>query len=319
MFPPAEPSDVAAWATAIRAGQARDLARGLTLIENGGPEAEALLKALFPHSGGAALLGITGAPGAGKSTLVSELAAAYRQAGESVGVLAVDPSSPFTHGAILGDRIRMQRHHADTGVFIRSMATRGCLGGLAAATTEAAWMLDASGRRRILIETVGVGQDEVDIAQLADATLLLLVPGMGDEVQALKAGVMEIADIFVINKADRGPERLEQELRAMLSLAHRADGWRPPILATVATEARGIAELQAAVARYLDFLAAEGRGEARRRRRWRRHLERMLRDRAYQTWVAPRLAEADWERMTGEIESRRCDPFTLADEILARR
>ncbi len=319
MFPPAEPSDVAAWATAIRAGQARDLARGLTLIENGGPEAEALLKALFPHSGGAALLGITGAPGAGKSTLVSELAAAYRQAGESVGVLAVDPSSPFTHGAILGDRIRMQRHHADAGVFIRSMATRGCLGGLAAATTEAAWMLDASGRRRILIETVGVGQDEVDIAQLADATLLLLVPGMGDEVQALKAGVMEIADIFVINKADRGPERLEQELRAMLSLAHRADGWRPPILATVATEARGIAELQAAVARYLDFLAAEGRGEARRRRRWRRHLERMLRDRAYQTWVAPRLAEADWERMTGEIESRRCDPFTLADEILARR
>jgi LAO/AO transport system kinase len=314
--PTVDTAKIAAWAEAIRGGGARALARGLSLVESGGPEAEALLKALFLHSGAAALIGVTGAPGAGKSTLVAELAAAYRIGGETVGVLAVDPSSPFTHGAILGDRIRMQRHHADPGVFIRSMATRGCLGGLAAATSEAAWMLDAAGRRRILIETVGVGQDEVDIVQLADVTLLLLVPGMGDEVQALKAGVMEIADIFVINKADRGAEQLEQELRAILSLAHREDGWRPPIVPTVATEAKGIAELQAAIRSYLDFLAVEGRGAARRRRRWRQQLERMLRDRAYQTWVAPRLGAEDWERLAGEIESRRRDPFTLAEEIL---
>ncbi len=314
--PTADAAKIAAWAEAIRGGDSRALARGLSLVESGGPQAEALLKALFPHSGAAALIGVTGAPGAGKSTLVAELAAAYRHWGETVGILAVDPSSPFTHGAILGDRIRMQRHHADPGVFIRSMATRGCLGGLAAATSEAAWMLDAAGRRRILIETVGVGQDEVDIVQLADVTLLLLVPGMGDEVQALKAGVMEIADIFVINKADRGAERLEQELRAILGLAHREDGWRPPIIPTVATEAKGIAELQAAIGAYLDFLAAEGRGAARRRRRWRQQLERMLRDRAYQTWVAPRLGAEDWERLAGDIESRRRDPFTLAEEIL---
>lgn len=309
---------MAAWAEAIRGGEARALARGLSLVESGGAEAEALLKALFPHTGQASLIGITGAPGAGKSTLVAALAGAYRRAEEAVGILAVDPSSPFTHGAILGDRIRMQQHHADPGIFIRSMATRGCLGGLAAATAEAAWMLDAAGRRRILIETVGVGQDEVDIVQLADVTVVLLVPGMGDEVQALKAGIMEIADIFVINKADRGPERLQQELRAMLSLAHRADGWRPPIVPAVATEGRGIAELQAAISQYLDFLSVDGRGAERRRQRWRRQMATLLRDRAFEQWVAPRLAERDWREWADAIEARRLDPFTLADRILAR-
>ncbi|MGH9507398.1 MAG: methylmalonyl Co-A mutase-associated GTPase MeaB [Terriglobales bacterium] len=309
---------VAAWAEAIRQGDPRALARGLSLVERGGAAAEQLLKALFAHTGRALLTGITGAPGAGKSTLVAALAAAYRQDGETVGILAVDPSSPFTHGAILGDRVRMQQHHADTGVFIRSMATRGCLGGLAAATAEAAWVLDAAGCRQILIETVGVGQDEVDIVQLADVTVLMLVPGMGDEVQALKAGIMEIADIFAINKADRGADRLEQELRAMLSLARRDDGWRPPIVRTVATEGTGIAELKAAIGKYREFLQDGERGRERRRQRWRQRLERMLRDRAYEQLVAPRVAEAEWRQWAAEVDARKRDPFTLADEILAR-
>jgi len=210
---------VRTWAEQIRNGEIRAISRAITAIEDHAPEAEPLLQALFPHTGGAYLTGITGAPGTGKSTLVDRLAAHYRQQDQRVGIVAVDPTSPYTGGAILGDRIRMQRHAGDNGIFIRSMATRGFLGGLSRATAEVALLLDAAGKRQILIETVGVGQDEVDIVRLADCVLVVLVPGLGDDIQNMKAGLMEIGDIFVLNKADReGADRLEEQLHAMLAL-----------------------------------------------------------------------------------------------------
>src|SRR6516225_4031849 len=232
------------WVERIRQGDVRAVARAISMIEDGRPESTALLKALFPFSGRARVIGMTGAPGAGKSTLVDQLAREYRKQERTVGIIAVDPTSPYSGGAILGDRIRMQAHHADPGIYIRSMATRGFLGGLARATTDVTSMLDASGKDLVLIETVGVGQDEVDIVRLADITVVILVPGMGDDVQTIKAGIMEIADIFVINKSDReGADRVEREIRAMQTLATRADQWTPPVVKTVATEGKGIEAL----------------------------------------------------------------------------
>src|SRR5580658_5603473 len=226
----------------ILKGDIRSIARAATWIENRRPEAEALLRELFPHTGRAMILGVTGSPGAGKSTLCSQIASQLRLEGKTVGIIAVDPTSPYTGGAILGDRIRMQRHHADAGVFIRSMATRGWLGGLAAATTEMTMLFDAAGFDVVLVETVGVGQDEVEIARLADVTLVVMVPGMGDDVQAIKAGIIEIADVFVINKSDLpGAEKLDRELKSYLTLSHRPDGWTPPIVHTVANDGKGIA------------------------------------------------------------------------------
>jgi len=213
------------------------VARAATLIENRAAKAHSLLQELFSHTGKATVIGITGAPGAGKSTLVDKIAHQLRAESKQVGIIAVDPTSPYTGGAILGDRIRMLSHHADPGVFIRSMATRGWLGGLAAATTDMALLLDAAGRDFVLVETVGVGQDEVEIAKLADVTVVVLVPGMGDDVQAIKAGIMEIADVFLINKSDLpGADRLEREIKAMQSLSTRKDGWVPPIVHTVAAD-----------------------------------------------------------------------------------
>src|SRR5271154_5602401 len=259
----------------IIAGDRRALARAATWIENRRPEAEALLRELFPRTGRAMILGVTGAPGAGKSTLCDQMAQALRAEGKTVGVLAVDPSSPYTGGAILGDRIRMQQHHADPGVFIRSMATRGWLGGLAAATTEMTMLLDAAGFDAVLVETVGVGQDEVEIARLADATLVVMVPGMGDDVQAIKAGIMEIADVFVINKSDLpGADKLERELNGYLGLSHRPDGWSPPIVHAVANEGKGVMETLAAAREY------HARGSSRQRAAdiWAMRLREMLRE-----------------------------------------
>ncbi len=229
------------WIDQIVRGDVRALARAATAIENHAPEAADWLRELAPRAGHAIVAGITGPPGAGKSTLVDALARALRRQGKTVGILAVDPTSRVSGGAILGDRIRMQDHHSDTGVFIRSLATRGASGGLARATADLALLLDAAGKDYVLIETVGVGQDEVEIASVAAITVLVLVPGMGDDVQAIKAGIMEIADIFVINKADHpGADRVEHEIQALLTLAPRADGWTPPILKTVATESAGV-------------------------------------------------------------------------------
>ena len=232
----------------ILAGDPNAVARAISKVEDGAPDAAELMKQIFPRTGRALVIGITGAPGAGKSSLVDKLAAVYRKRGERVGIIAVDPSSPFSGGAILGDRIRMQALALDKGVFIRSMATRGNLGGLARATVEAAAILDAAGYEKIIIETVGVGQDEIEIAKTADVCVVVLVPGMGDDVQTMKAGIMEIGDVFVINKADReGVLRTEKEVEALLSLSMREDGWQPPIVKTVAIESKGIEELASAI------------------------------------------------------------------------
>ena len=239
-------SHIEAFLQRIRNGEVRALSRAISAVEDHTPESTEMLKGLFPYSGKALLLGITGSPGAGKSTLVDQIAHAYRKQEKTIGIVAVDPTSPFSGGAILGDRIRMISHHADPGIFIRSMATRGSLGGLASTTADVATVMDASGRDVVMIETVGVGQDEVDIVRLADVTIVVLVPGMGDDVQTIKAGIMEIADIFVINKSDRdGAERVEREIRSMQAITPARSGgglkddWTPPIVKTVASSGYG--------------------------------------------------------------------------------
>src|ERR1700732_1282871 len=267
------------WISELRSGDVRSLARAISTVENRAAGWSELLKALFPHTGKARVIGLTGAPGSGKSTLVNQLAKHYRKKQQTVGIIAVDPTSPYTGGAILGDRIRMQDHYSDPGIYIRSMATRGSLGGLARATADAATVLDASGRDLVMIETVGVGQDEVDIVRLADVTIVLLVPGMGDDVQTIKAGIMEIADIFVINKSDReGAERVEREIRAMQSLAARNDRWTPPIVKTVASEGVGTEELAEAIANYEAYLKRENLVFKKNVENWQERLVEMLRD-----------------------------------------
>jgi LAO/AO transport system kinase len=305
------------WVERIRTGEVRALARAISVIEDNAPEAMELLKALFPFSGKARVVGLTGAPGAGKSTLVDQLAREYRRQERTVGIIAVDPTSPYTGGAILGDRIRMQAHHADPGIFIRSMATRGNLGGLARATTDVATALDASGKDMVLIETVGVGQDEIDIVRLADVTIVILVPGMGDDVQTIKAGIMEIADIFVINKSDReGADRVEREIRSMQSLAMRSDQWTPPIVKTVATEAKGISDLSGAIANYGQFLQKQNLLLKKKISNWRERLIEMLRDSLLERLLRERLQEGDLSRLAEDIAEHRRDPYSLVEEIV---
>jgi LAO/AO transport system kinase len=317
----------------IRAGEPRALARGISIVEDHGAQSTELLKALFPYSGKAVLLGMTGSPGAGKSTLVDQVAHAYRKQGKTIGIVAVDPTSPFSGGAILGDRIRMQSHHADPGIYIRSMATRGSLGGLASTTADVATVLDASGRDIVMIETVGVGQDEVDIVRLADVTVVVLVPGMGDDVQTIKAGIMEIADIFVINKSDRdGAERVEREIRAMQAitpsranaaraggpetLAVRNDNWTPPIVKTVASTGAGTTELLAAIEKYRASLQQDGRARARRIDNWRQRIAEMLRDALFQRVLAYYLSEGEATRYAAEVAEHKRDPYSLVEKII---
>lgn len=310
-------SDLQSWVSRIRSGEVRALARAISTIEDNRPEARELLKALFVHTGHARVIGLTGAPGAGKSTLVDHLAREYRKQGRTAGILAVDPTSPYTGGAILGDRIRMQAHHADPGIYIRSMATRGNLGGLARATTDAATVLDAAGKDLVLIETVGVGQDEIDIVRLADITVVILVPGMGDDVQTIKAGIMEIADIFVINKSDReGADRVEREIRSMQSLAVRADKWTPPIVRTVASEGKGIAELEAAIVEYERHLQQQDLLLKKKITNWRERLVEMLRDSLLERLLNERLPEAEIARLAEEIAEHKRDPYSLVEEIV---
>ena len=310
------PKSISTWVEQIRGGDLHALSRAITAVENRAPEAHALLRALFPYSGAARILGLTGSPGAGKSTLADALARHYRQRSQSVAILAIDPTSPFTGGAILGDRIRMQSHAGDSGTFIRSMATRGALGGLASATADVATVLDASGRERVLIETVGAGQDEVDIVRLADVTLVVLVPGMGDDVQSIKAGILEIADIFVVNKAERnGAGRLERELYAMQSLAARSDGWVAPVVRTVATSGTGIEELAAAIDRCESFLAASEMGRRRRVEHWQTRLREMLRDEMLRRIEQESLGEAALAQYAEQVAAGQCDPYGLIAEI----
>jgi LAO/AO transport system kinase len=305
------------WVERIRAGEVRALARAISAIEDGAAESLPLLKALFPLSGKARVVGLTGAPGAGKSTLVDHLAREYRRQERTVGIIAVDPTSPYTGGAILGDRIRMQAHHADAGIYIRSMATRGNLGGLARSTRDVATVLDASGKDMVLIETVGVGQDEVDIVRLADITIVILVPGMGDDVQTIKAGIMEIADIFVINKSDReGADRVEREIRSMQTLAIRGDQWTPPIVKTVATEGKGVAELADTIENYEKFLRDQNLLLKKKISNWRERLVEMLREALLDRLLRERMTDDDMTRLAADVAEHRRDPYSAVEEIV---
>jgi LAO/AO transport system kinase len=304
--------------SSLRSGDPRALARAISTVENRVPGWSDLLKALFPHTGRARVIGLTGAPGAGKSTLVDQLAKLYRKQNSTVGIIAVDPTSPYTGGAILGDRIRMQDHFSDPGIYIRSMATRGSLGGLARTTADVTSVLDASGRDVILVETVGVGQDEVEIVRLADITVVILVPGMGDDVQTIKAGIMEIADIFVINKSDReGAERVEREIRALQSLAARRDGWTPPIVKTVASEGVGVAELADVIAEYDAYLQKENLALKKSVENWQERLVDMLRD-AMLEKAREQFDNGHLARLAAEIAEHKRDPYTLVEEIAAK-
>ena len=298
-------------------GETRSVARAITKIENGADGSAELMKAVFPKTGKALVIGITGSPGAGKSSLVDKLAFYYRDKGEKIGIICVDPSSPFSGGAILGDRIRMQTLGLDKNVFIRSMATRGNLGGISRATVDAVAILDAAGFDKIIVETVGVGQDEVEIVKTADVSVVVLVPGMGDDIQAIKAGIMEIGDVFVINKADReGVLRTEKELEALLSLAHRPDFWMPPVVKTIATENRGIEDLSKAIENYYEF---QKQGEASLARRkdiakWR--LLELLRETLLAQTLEKIEANKKLEILASEVAEKKRDPYSAVEEIL---
>ncbi|MCL4819004.1 MAG: methylmalonyl Co-A mutase-associated GTPase MeaB [Vicinamibacteria bacterium] len=307
-----------ALAQGVLRGDVRALARAISIVEDGRPEAAALLKALFPHAGRALLVGVTGPPGAGKSTLVDRLTAHLRKAGKTVGIVAVDPTSPYSGGAILGDRIRMQGHALDDGVFIRSLATRGHLGGLSAATGHVLTVMSASGKDVILVETVGVGQDEVAIVEAADVSLVVLVPGLGDEVQALKAGIMEIADVFVVNKSDRdGAERVVAEIESMLQISG-PDAQRPEIVRTAAAANQGLAELWDAIERFC--VAAEGSGlMAKKKRQHVKHqFDDTLRERLLREVRTRALPGDEGERLLDRLAARELDPVSAAEEVLRR-
>lgn len=301
----------------ILAADVRGVARAVSQVEDHAwsPETIRLLRRLYPHTGRAFVVGVTGSPGAGKSTLVDHLASYYRRQDLKVGILAVDPTSPFSGGAVLGDRIRMQSLVLDEGVFIRSMATRGQLGGLAPAVHEALVILDAAGYQVLIVETVGVGQDEIDIVRTADVSLVVLVPGMGDDVQTIKAGIMEIGDIFVINKADRdGVLRTEQEMDALLSIASRRDGWKPPVVKTVATKGTGIDELADAVASFRDFRESRPAGE-KEIQRVRERLLNLLRDRIMEL-LSGKLPKERLDDLARSVLSREDDPYAIVDRLL---
>ena len=298
-------------------GDTRALSRVITRVENRSADSLDILRQLFPHTGKSQIIGVTGSPGSGKSTLVDRLAAEFRKKNNTVGIIAVDPSSPFTGGAILGDRIRMQTLGVDPGVYIRSMATRGHLGGLAAATADVAAVLEAAGKDPVLIETVGVGQDEIDIVKLAEISIVVLVPGMGDDIQTLKAGIMEIGDIFVINKCDRpGVEKMERAILGLLSLGHRADGWQPPIVKTTATKGEGVAELLEAIDRYYVFFRNSISRSRKKQEAERQRLINLLEERLVNTVVEQIFPDGELNDLVSAIAERRQDPYSVVEQII---
>jgi LAO/AO transport system kinase len=301
-------------------GNIRAAARLMRDIDDGRPSAIAELKQLYPRTGNAYIVGITGPPGAGKSTLVDQLTAAFRSRGKKVGIVAIDPTSPFTGGAILGDRIRMNRHSCDEGVFIRSLATRGALGGLSRSTADVALVMDALGMDIVIIETVGVGQDEVDIVKEAHTTCVVMVPGLGDDIQAIKAGILEIGDIFVVNKADReGADRTARELNTMLEMRHAVEGsWNPQVMKTEAQRGTGIEELTDEILKHRDFLLSSGTVSNFLRERNQRHFMDVLRDTLFRKALAY-MAESDYlEKVVTDMSERRIDPFSAVEEIVAK-
>jgi len=309
----------------ILSGDVRTAARLIRDIDDGVVSSRQVLKALYPHTGGAYVIGISGFPGVGKSTLVDQMIQAYRTTGKTLGVLAVDPTSPFSGGAILGDRVRMQRHGTDPEVFIRSLATRGHFGGLTRSTHNVIDVLDAMGKEIILVETVGVGQDEVDIVTTAHTTIIVLIPGMGDDIQAIKAGILEVADIFVVNKADQeGLEKTIKELQAMLDMntqGTRARDWRPPIVATEAVRNQGVEELLSHIEAHKAFLF--GQGEKHLKGHMRKRALRELVDTIKENVVTEIMqyleASETFEKMLDDIAEKKTDPFTLCEQIMAER
>ena len=298
-------------------GDEKAAARIMRLVEDGVPEAREALKKLYPYTGRAYIIGITGPPGAGKSSLVDKLVEEFLKEGKSVGVVAVDPTSPFSGGAILGDRIRMQRHSTDPRVFIKSLATRGHLGGLSKATDDVIQVMDAMGKDVVMVETVGVGQDEVDVVKTADTTMVVTVPGLGDDIQAIKAGILEIADIFVVNKGDK-PEadKTIRELEMMIEMdAPREDGWKPPILKVSAIKGEGIKELMDALKKHRIFLEASGRFESYRRDRVAHIFENLLRDKLFQMAMAKLKGNGTYDKLIDEMFSKRENPYSVVEKI----
>jgi len=311
-------ADDASLAQRLLDGDRRALARGISLVEDDDPQGWALVREVFPRTGTATVVGITGAPGSGKSTLIAALVRNRREADRTVAVLSIDPSSPFSHGALLGDRIRLTEHFLDRGVFIRSMANRGALGGLSEATLQAALLMDAAGRDDVLLETVGVGQAEVDVIDHADTVVLVLVPGSGDSVQALKAGVMEIPDIIVVNKADHPlTETMVREIRGTLSLAPQ-EGWRVPIVKTEATRGEGVEELVEKMLAHREYLEAEGTLSERRRRNLRNEVLALATSRLRRKLEAEMREDPEFQGLLDEVVQRRLDPATAAGRILER-
>ncbi len=301
----------------LRQGDVRALARAVSLVENDAPSARQILSSCFPLTGNALRIGITGPPGAGKSTLVDGLARRYRTKQTTVGVIAVDPTSPYSGGAILGDRIRMRDHDSDPGFYMRSMATRGSLGGLARASADVAVVIEASGKDRLLLETVGVGQDEIDIVRLADVTMVVLMPGMGDDIQSIKAGIMEIADIFVVNKSDReGADRVEKEVRSMQSLTAEHGSWVPPVVKTIATTGAGIEELEQQVDRFREWLGQDGRLQTRREAHWRTRIMEMVRHELLRALRGHGLSDQDLQIISQQVACRQQDPYQFVPQLV---
>jgi LAO/AO transport system kinase len=311
--------DVATLSSDLLKGKYRALAQAISMVERDDADATRLLAEIYPATGKARIVGITGSPGAGKSTLVAAMTRYYRKQGKRIGIIAVDPTSPFTGGAILGDRIRMQDLYTDKGVFIRSMATRGFLGGLARATNDVVDLLDAAGFDIVIVETVGVGQDEVEVIRTVQSNVVVLVPGMGDDIQAIKAGIMEIADVFAVNKADRpGADRTVTEITMMMGLVDEHAEWLPPIVKTVASQAKGMAELDEALMKHQEYLVSSGEMQRRSRERVRIRVETHVKERFMERLLGGKISAEEYDRILDDVLDKKSNPHGAAATMLGK-